>query len=191
MLTKPAVASFNIWGLWTWKRLIQASGLLSVWFPFLTLYALVAILQYSLSHIRPPEPLIAHLQGPLWPKVSRLIIHFSQNVHHFVNWYYQSIFEHQERSFKVEVYMTLLGEVPVTYQGRIALLSDVDAGQPCRTSWRGHQGRKRSKNAREGIRDKMVLSFGMNDGDTWEEVGQESSLAKLLSTQVGLWEKVL
>ena len=39
---------------------------------------------------------------------------------------------------------------------------------------------------REGIRDKMVLSFGMNDGNTQEEVGQESSPEKLLSTQVGL-----
>ena len=96
-------------------------------------------------------------------------MHLFQNIGYFVIWLHQPTFEYQERSFIVEACMALLGELPVAPQGKIALMSEVDFGQPRRTRWRGHQGRKRSRNAREGIRDKVVLAFGMNDGDTKEE----------------------
>ena len=178
------------WGLWAWKRLIQTSGLPSVWFPFLAPHTLFAILKYSLPHIGPPKPLVVHLQSSLLPKVPMLVMHLSQNIYYFVTWYHQPTFKRQERAFTVKIYITLLVKVPVTCQGRIALLSDVIVNQPCRTRWKGHQGRKRSRIVREGIRDKMVLFFGENNGDTQAEVGQESSPAKLLSTQVGLWKKI-
>ena len=44
---------------------------------------------------------------------------------------------------------------------------------------------------KDSIRDKMILSFGMNYGDTREKVDEESSPAKLPSTRARLWEKVL
>ena len=83
--------------------------------------------------MRPPEPLLAHLECPLLHKVSMLVMHLSQNIDYFVICYHQPTFEYHERSFIVEVCMTLLGELPVTPQGKIALLSDVDFGQPRRT----------------------------------------------------------
>ena len=82
--------------------------------------------------------------------------------------------------------MILFVNFAITLQGRITLLSDLDIGQPHRTRLRVHQGRKGSKKMREGIRDKMVLSFGINNGDTREKFGSKSSQVKLLSTQVGL-----
>ena len=121
------------WGLWAWKRLIQTSGLLSVRLSFLALYTLSTILKYSLSHIRPPESLLAHLEYPLLPKMSMLVMHLSQNIDHFVIWYHQPTFEHQERTFIVEVCMVLFGKLAITLQGRIVLLSDLDISQPCRT----------------------------------------------------------
>ena len=51
-----------------------------------------------------------------------------QNVHHFVIWYHQLTFEHHERTFIVEVCMTLFGKLLVTHQERITLLSNLDAG---------------------------------------------------------------
>ena len=178
------------WGLWTWKILIQTSGLLCIRFSFLALYTLSAILKYSLSHTRPPEPLLAHLEHSLLPKISTLVMYISQNIDHFVIWYHQSAFGHQKRTF-IEVWMTLLGEFLVTLQGRTALLSDVDVGQPRRSRWKNHYGRNRKRNMREGIRDKMVLFFGMNYGDAREELSQESNPVKLPSTQVGFWKIIL
>ena len=113
-------------------------------------------------------------------------MHVSQNVHHFVIWYHQPTFEHQERTVIVEVCMTLLGELPVTFQGRITILSNMDVSQLHRTQERGYHGRKRSRNMRESIRDEGVLAFSMNYRDTREEVGYENIPAKLLSTQVEL-----
>ena len=110
------------WGLWTWKRLIQTSRLLRIRFSFLALYKLSAILKYSLSHRRSPEPFLTNLEYPLSPKVSTLVMQFYQNIDFFVIWYHQPTFEHQERSFIVEVCMTLLDELPVTPQGRITLV---------------------------------------------------------------------
>ena len=78
----------------------------------------------------------------------------------------------------MEVCITLLGELLVNPQRRIALLSNVDVGLLCRTRRRGHQGGERSRIMREGIRDKMVLSFGMNNRNNPEEVIQKSSPAK-------------
>ena len=54
-----------------------------------------------------------------------IVMHLSQNIDQFVIWYHQPTFEHQERSFIVEVCMTVLGKLPVTLQGRIMLLSDM------------------------------------------------------------------
>ena len=121
------------WGLWAWKRLIQTSGLLSVRFSFLALYTLSTILKYSLSDMRPPESLLAHLKCHLLPKMSMLVMHLSQNIDHFVIWYHQPTFEHQERIFIVEVRMTLFGKLVITLQGRNVLLSNVDISQACRT----------------------------------------------------------
>ena len=120
------------------------------------------------------------------PKLSTLVMYLSKIVHLFVIWYHQPTFEHQERTIIVEIYMILFGKLLVNHQGKIALVSNEDVGQPRRTRRRGHQGRKKSRNVREGIRDKMVLTFGMNDTDTRKKADQESSPAKLPSTQVGL-----
>ena len=98
-------------------------------------------------------------------------MHLFQNIRDFVNWYYQPTFEHQERSIIVEVCMTFFGKLLVTLQRRVAILSDVDVSQPHRTRGRGHQGRKRIRHMRENIKNKMVLAFGMNEGDTREKVG--------------------
>ena len=38
----------------------------------------------------------------------------SQNISHFVIWYRQPTFEHQEWSFIVEIFMTLFGKLLVT-----------------------------------------------------------------------------
>ena len=102
------------WGLWTWERLIQTSRLLHVRLSFLALYTLSAILKYSFSYTRLPEPLLIYLEYPLLPKVSTLVMHLSQNIDHFVIWHHQPTFEHQERFFIVEVYITLLDKLPGT-----------------------------------------------------------------------------
>ena len=120
-------------GLWTWNRLIQTSGLLSVKLSFLALYTLITILKYSLSHTRPLESLLAHLEYPMLPKMSTLVMHLSQNIDHFVIWYHQPTFKHQESTFIVEVCMILFGKLVITLQGRIVLLSNLDISQPHRT----------------------------------------------------------
>ena len=63
---------------------------------------------------------------------------FFQNICHFVIWYHQPNLEHQDRSFIVEVDITILGELLVTLQVSIALLSDVGVSQPRRARRRGH-----------------------------------------------------
>ena len=127
---------------WTWQGLVQSSRLLSVWFCFQAFYILSAILEYILSYAKPPKLLLAYLQFPLLPKVSLIIMHLSQNTWHFFVLYHQPTFEHQDRSFIVEVFMTLFGELPVSLKRKIALLSDVEVSQPLRARHRGSQGRK-------------------------------------------------
>ena len=79
--------------------------------------------------MRPPELLPAHLECPMLPKKSTLIMHLSQNIDHFAIWYHQPTFEHQERSFIVEVCMNLFGKLVINVQGKIALPNNVDIGQ--------------------------------------------------------------
>ena len=74
--------------------------------------------------------------------------------------------------------MTLYGKLSVTLQGRITFLSDVDVGQSRRARCRGHQGRERGRKVGQSIRVKVIFAFSMNDGDTREEIGQESSPSK-------------
>ena len=83
--------------------------------------------------MRPPKSFLAHLEYPLLPKMSNLVMHLSQSIDHFVIWYHQHTYEHQERTFKVEVCMTLFGKLAITCQGRIVLLSDIDISQLSRT----------------------------------------------------------
>ena len=97
---------------------------------FLALYTISAILKYSLSNMRPPEQLLAYLEYPLLPKTSTLVMPLFQNIDHFVIWYHQSTFEHQERTFIVEVCMSLFGKLAITLQGRIMILSNLDISQP-------------------------------------------------------------
>ena len=179
-------------GHWIWKRLKQTSGLLSVWFPFLALYTLFAILEYSLSHMGPPKPLLAHLQGLLLPKVSTLVIHFSQNVHYFVIWYHQPTFKYQERSFIVEVCMTLLGELLVTLQGRIACswvmwrpVNHVGQGEEVIRAERGAGMRERASGTRWSF--SLVWTVEIPGRKSAKKEAQQS----YRPPQVGLWEKVL
>ena len=65
--------------------------------------------------------------------MSILVMHFSQNIDHFVIWYHQPTFEHQERTFIVEICIILFGKLVITLQERITLLSDLDISQPLRT----------------------------------------------------------
>ena len=52
----------------------HASGCLVLLQAF---YILSAILEYILSYVKPPKPLLAYLQCPLLPKVSSIIMHLS------------------------------------------------------------------------------------------------------------------
>ena len=69
-------------------------------------------------------------------------MHLSCNVWNFVFWYHQLTFEHWDWSFVVEVLMTLFGELLVTPQRTIALLSEVGVSQQRWARFRGSQGRK-------------------------------------------------
>ena len=74
----------------------------------MALYTLSTILKYSLSHRRPPESLLAHLKCLLLPKISMLVMHLSQNINHFVIWYCQPTFEHQESTLTLNRICSLL-----------------------------------------------------------------------------------
>ena len=58
-----------------------------------------------------------------------LVMHLSQSIDHFVIWYHQPTFEHQESTFIVEVCVFLFGKLAITLQGRITLLSNLDISQ--------------------------------------------------------------
>ena len=57
-----------------------------------------------------------------------IVMNLSQNIYLFVIWYEQPTFIHQERTFIVEVFMTLFGKLSVSQKERIRLLSDIDVG---------------------------------------------------------------
>ena len=128
-----------------------------------------------MSHMRPTKQLLGHIQCPILPKISSFIINFSLNIFHVVIWYHKPALEHKERSVKVEFCMTLFGKLLVTFQGRIVLLSEVYISQPLRARQSGHQSRKRSRDVRWGISDKVVFAFDMNNGDTGKEVRKKKA----------------
>ena len=82
--------------------------------------------------------------------------------------------------------MTLLGELPLPPKGKNALLNEVNVSQLRRARHRGHKGKKRGRNLRQGIRYKVLFAFGISNGDNKKEISQESSSAKLPPTQVKL-----
>ena len=83
--------------------------------------------------MRPPESLLAHIECSLLLKMSTIVMHLFQNIDHFVIWYHQSTFEHQEGTLIVEVCTILFGKLTITLEGKNVLLSDLDIGQPRRT----------------------------------------------------------
>ena len=78
-------------------------------------------------------------------------MHLSQKICQIIVWYHLLTLEYQEKSFIVEVFMTLFGTLLVAFYKKKALLSDVDISQPLGQGVEAIRAEKRA-----GMRDRAL-----------------------------------